>query len=208
MNCKKEYLRLYAVTDRSWLGERTLAQQVGEALEGGVTMLQLREKHLNKEDFLAEAWEIKELCDRYGVPLVINDDVDIAKAVDAAGVHLGQRDMDVAKARAILGQKKIIGASARTVGQARLAEAQGADYLGSGAVFGTSTKEDAKRISRETLSDICRSVDIPVVAIGGITAENLPKLEGTGIAGVAVVSAIFAQEDVREAARELRECCF
>ncbi len=204
MNCEKKDLILYAVTNRSWLGEKNMAQQVEEALQGGITMLQLREKSLSKEEFLEEAREIKKLCDRYDVPLIINDNVDIAKAVDAAGLHLGQQDMNVVKAREILGPDRIIGVSARTVEQALLAEEQGADYLGVGDVFGTSTKDDAKRISRETLFTICHAVDIPVAAIGGITAENLHELKGTGISGVAVVSAIFAKNDVLEAVLKLR----
>ncbi|MCD8300652.1 MAG: thiamine phosphate synthase [Clostridiales bacterium] len=204
MNCEKKDLILYAVTDRSWLGQKTLAQQVEEALMGGITMLQLREKSLGKEEFLAEAREIKELCDRYGVPLIINDDVEIAGAVDAAGVHLGQEDMDPGEARKILGPEAIIGVSARTAEQALLAQQLGADYLGVGDVFGTATKGDAKRISRETLAAICHAVDIPVAAIGGITAENVTQLKGSGIAGVAIVSAVFAQKNIKNATEQLK----
>lgn len=204
MNLQEKDLILYAVTDRSWLGKKTLAQQVEEALMGGITMLQLREKSLGREEFLAEALEIKKLCDRYSVPLIINDDVEIAGTAGAAGVHLGQEDMDPGKAREILGPDAVIGVSARTVKQALLAQDQGADYLGVGDVFGTATKGDAKRISRATLAEICRAVDIPVVAIGGITAENVRELKGTGISGIAVVSAIFSNDNIALAVRKLR----
>ncbi len=208
MNCVKENLLLYAVTDRTWLPEpgiEALAGQVEQALRGGVTMLQLREKELPQEEFLREAYVIKALCDRHGVPLIINDNVEIALAVDAAGVHLGLSDTGITKARALLGQKKIIGASARTVERAVLAEEKGADYLGVGAVFSTGTKRDAKTIDRETLVMICQAVSIPVAAIGGITADNVAQLAGSGVDGIAVVSAIFAQADIGASARSLRE---
>lgn len=204
MNLRKEDLRLYAVTDRSWLRGRTIYEQAEEALRGGVTLLQLREKELCDKTFLQEAVRMKELCDAYHVPLIINDNVEIAKAADAAGVHVGQSDTSVAEARAVLGPDRIIGVSARTVEQAVLAERQGADYLGVGAVFSTGTKQDAKQITMNTLREICTAVSIPVVAIGGITSENLMALKGSGIVGIAVVSAVFAQEKIEEAVRELR----
>ena len=204
MNLRKEDLKLYAVTDRSWLRGRTIYEQAEEALRGGVTMLQLREKGLCEDAFMQEAVQMREICDRYHVPLIINDNVAIAGAADAAGVHLGQNDMAVSEARAVLGPDRIIGVSARTVEQAVLAERQGADYLGVGAVFSTGTKRDAKQITRDTLREICMAVSIPVVAIGGITSENLMALKGSGIAGIAVVSAVFAQEKIEETVRELR----
>lgn len=204
-NCKKEQLLLYAVTDRHWLGEETLYNQVEKALKGGVTMLQLREKNKTPEEFLKEAKEIKNLCEAYKVPLIINDSVDIALEMDADGVHVGQSDMEAGEARKRLGPNKIIGVSARTVEQAIRAEKNGADYLGVGAVFHTGTKKDANEIDHKVLKDICNAVNIPVIAIGGITKENLSLLAGNGICGVAVVSAIFAQEDIENATKELKE---
>lgn len=205
MKCDKKDLLLYAVTDRRWLGGRRLADQVEEALKGGVTFVQLREKDLDEERFLEEAREIKELCGRYQVPFVINDNVDIAQAVDTDGVHVGQSDMEAGDVRARLGQDKIIGVSAQTVEQALLAESRGADYLGVGAVFATGSKADASEVDHETVKAICQAVHIPVIAIGGITRENVGALTGTGVCGVAVISAIFAQEDVEEGTRKLKE---
>lgn len=196
-------LRLYGVTDRSWLRGETLVQQVEKALQGGVTFLQLREKQLQEEEFLEEALKIRELCSRYHVPFVIDDNVKVALRSGADGVHLGQADMGIQEARRILGEDKIIGLSARTAGQAVQAEKDGADYLGAGAVFGTSTKSDAITLPKGILKEICRSVSIPVVAIGGINSSNLLELRGTGISGAAVVSAIFAAEDIAAAARRL-----
>ena len=207
MKCDKKDLLLYAVTDRRWLGSRRLADQVEEALKGGVTFVQLREKDLDEERFLEEAREIKELCGRYQVPFVINDNVDIAQAVDADGVHVGQSDMEAGDVRARLGQDKIIGVSAQTVEQALLAESRGADYLGVGAVFATGSKADASEVDHETVKAICQAVHIPVIAIGGITGENVGALTGTGVCGAAVISAIYAQEDVEEGTRKLKERC-
>ena len=204
MEFTRETLRLYAVTDRSWLGDQTLSEQVEAALKGGVTCVQLREKELNEADFLAEAMEIKEICHRYGVPLLINDNVQIALKSGADGVHLGQSDGDPAEARKILGEKAVIGVSARSVAQAKDAEEAGASYLGTGAVFGTSTKKDARPLDKETLKAVCNAVSIPVVAIGGIHKGNIEKLAGTGIAGVALVSAIFSAENIEEECRVLR----
>lgn len=206
MNCRSEELRLYAITDRHWLNGETLYQQVEKALKGGVTFLQLREKNLAEEDFIKEAREIKELCSKYNVPLIINDNVEIAREIDADGVHVGQSDMEAGDVRDRLGPDKIIGVSARTVEQALLAEVHGADYLGVGAVFSTSTKLDARNVSRETLREICKAVRIPVVAIGGITRDNVKELTGCGADGIAVISAVFAQEDIEGAARELKKC--
>ena len=204
MNCDKKDLLLYAVTDRSWLNGRTLYEQVEEALKGGVTFVQLREKNLDDTAFLQEAKEIKELCARYNVPFVINDNMDIAAEIDADGVHVGQSDMEAGDVRKKLGPDKIIGVSAQTVEQALRAQAHGADYLGVGAVFPTGSKADAVEVSHDTVREICRAVDIPVIAIGGITRENVIELKGTGICGIAVISAIFAQQDIEEAARTLK----
>ena len=197
-------MTLYAVTDRSWLGERTLVQVVEQVLRGGATFLQLREKELDRAAFLAEAKELKALTAKYRVPFVINDDIDIALESDADGVHLGQTDLMGRDARALIGPDKILGITANTVELAVAAEKAGADYIGAGAVFGTTTKQNAKNLSLDTLRDICRAVTIPVVAIGGINGDNLPRLAGTGAAGAAVVSALFAQKDPEEAARRLR----
>lgn len=199
----KEAMCLYAVTDSTWLKERTLPEVVEEALEGGATFIQIREKHLEYDEFVALAKEVKMVTDRYHVPYVINDEVGIAKLIDADGVHLGQNDEELAKAREILGPDKIIGVSAHNVEEAVAAEKNGADYLGVGAVFNTSTKTDVTDMSRETLRAICDAVSIPVVAIGGIKADNILELEGSHIDGVAVVSAIFAAEDIKEAAKDL-----
>lgn len=205
MNCNKKELLLYAVTDRSWLNGRTLYEQVEDALKGGATFIQLREKDLDADSFLKEAVEIKELCARYHVPFVINDNVEIAKKIDADGVHVGQHDMEASNVLAILGPDKIIGVSAQTVEQAVLAEKNGADYLGVGAVFHTGTKKDANSISHETVKQICEAVNIPVIAIGGISRENVMELQGTGVCGIAVVSAIFAAKNITEATKELKE---
>lgn len=203
MNCSSEDLLVYAVTDRSWLNGESLYSQVEKALKGGATFIQLREKELGEEDFLKEAIESKELCKRYHVPFVINDNVEIAYKMDADGVHVGQSDMEAGNVRAKLGSDKIIGVSAQTVEQALLAESCGADYLGVGAVFPTGTKSDAVEVDYETLKAICEAVHIPVVAIGGITSNNINELKGSGVSGVAVVSAIFASKDIEAATKEL-----
>ena len=197
-------MTLYAVSDRSWLGERTLAQVVEKVLRGGATFLQLREKELDREAILAEAREIQAIAARYRVPFVINDSVDIALACDADGVHVGQTDLMGRDVRALIGPDKILGITANTVELAVAAEKAGADYIGAGAVFGTTTKQNAKNLSLDTLKAICQAVSIPVVAIGGVNADNLPQLAGTGAAGAAVVSALFAQKDPEEAARRMR----
>jgi thiamine-phosphate pyrophosphorylase len=205
MKFAKEDLLLYAVTDRHWLKDETLENQVEKALQGGATFLQLREKSLDDDIFLAEAKEIQKLCKKYQVPFVINDNVDIALAIDADGVHVGQSDMEALDVRKRLGPDKIIGVSAQNVQQALLAQKHGADYLGVGAVFPTGSKDDAEDVSFETLKAICQAVDIPVIAIGGITKENVSELKGSGICGVAVISAIFAQKDIKAATKELKK---
>lgn len=206
MKCAKKDLLLYAVTDRRWLADgETLYQVVEQAIDGGVTFVQLREKGLAKDLFLEEAREIKKLCNARKIPFVINDSVDIALAMDADGVHVGQSDMEAGDVREKLGPDKIIGVSAQTVEQAKLAEAHGADYLGVGAVFATGSKDDAVEVGPQTLRDICQAVSIPVIAIGGISKENVSQLTGSGICGIAVISAIFAQKDVKAAAKELHD---
>jgi len=194
---------LYAVTDRAWLGEQSLAKQVEQAIQGGATFIQLREKNLPYEDFLKEAQQIKRITDTYNVPFVINDNVEVAIACAADGIHIGQDDMDLSTARNMIGDDKILGVSVQTVEQARLAEKGGADYVGVGAVFTTSTKLDATALPLRTLEAICQSVSIPVVAIGGINEKNILQLSGSGIDGVAVVSAIFAKQDIKKASQEL-----
>ena len=193
MNCRPEDMLLYAVTDRAWLNGETLESQVEKALKGGATFVQLREKELDEEMFLEEAKKIKKLCVEYHVPFVIND------------VHVGQSDMEAGKVREKLGPDKIIGVSCKNVEQALLAKKHGADYLGVGAMYPTRTKKDATAVTPEALSAICQAVDIPVVAIGGINKDRLEPLKGTGVDGVAVVSAIFAAEDIEKATRELKE---
>ncbi len=205
MKCSKEDLLLYAVTDRHWLGDRTLYEVVKESLDGGATFIQLREKNLDDETFLEEAKELKKLCKQYKVPFVINDNVDIALKIDADGVHVGQSDMEAGDVRAKLGPDKIIGVSAQTVEQAVLAEKRGADYLGVGAVFPTGSKDDADDVSFDTLKAICEAVSIPVIAIGGITLGNTPQLKGSGICGIAVISAIYAADDIKKATEELKK---
>lgn len=196
---------LYAITDRSWLNGKTLSEEVEKAIIGGATFIQLREKNLNFGDFLNEAIEIRKICNKYKIPFVIDDNVEIALKSGADGVHLGQNDMSIPQARRILGNNKIIGATARTAEQAIKAEQEGADYIGSGAVFATSTKSDTVPLSYENLCKICSSVSIPVVAIGGINIENVKSLKDSGISGVAVVSGIFKSDDVRKSAFNLKK---
>ena len=203
MKLKRSDLLLYAVTDRSWLGDESLYAQVEKALKGGVTMVQLREKELSDEAFYTEALEIQRLCRSYGVPFLINDNVELAARIDADGVHVGQNDLEAGRVRELLGPDKIVGVTAKTVEQALLAQERGADYLGSGAIFGTTTKKDAKPMDMELLRQITAAVDIPVVAIGGITADNIARLSGSGVAGAAVVSGIFAASDIEAECRKL-----
>ena len=204
MKCDKHTMLLYAVTDRAWVGEQTLYQQVESALKGGATCVQLREKHLDDADFLQEAIEIHALCQQYGVPLFINDNVDVAVKCHAEGIHVGQSDMEALDVRRKLGPDKIIGVSAQTVEQALLAEKHGADYLGVGAAFSTHTKTDVDVLPEGRLKEICDSVDVPVVAIGGIHKDNILKLKGSGADGVALVSAIFSAEDIEAECKELK----
>lgn len=205
MKCDKKDLILYAVTDRAWLGDMTLYEQVEEALKGGATFVQLREKELDDKAFIKEAFVIKELCRQYNVPFVINDNVDIAVKVNADGIHIGQKDMEAGYVRSVIGEDKILGVSAQTVEQAILAEKMGADYLGVGAVFTTGSKLDADDVSIDALKAICEAVSIPVVAIGGIGTGNILELTGSGICGVAVISAIFAADNIKKSTAELKK---
>lgn len=205
MKLQKDDLLLYTITDRSWLGDSTLTEQVEKALKGGITMLQLREKNMPYEQVRQTAIELKTLCRKYSIPFIINDYVELAKEIGADGVHVGQSDTSVSRARALLGENAIIGATAKTVEQALEAQAQGADYLGSGAVFGSGTKLDAKPMEHALLQSICEAVSIPVVAIGGITRENVSALKGRGMSGIAVIGGIFGQEDIQLAASELKK---
>ena len=205
MRFDKNMLPVYAVTDRTWLDGRTLIEVTEQAIAGGATCIQLREKELDKESFLQEAETLKALCESYKIPFIVNDDVDIAVRCEADGVHIGQHDMEAARVRELIGQDMILGVSAQTVEQALKAEKDGADYLGVGSVFSTGTKADADDVSLSELKAICEAVAIPVVAIGGISLDNIVELKGTGIDGVAVVSAIYAAKDPEAAARMLLE---
>ena len=203
MKCDKNSMLLYAVTDRAWTSGKTLYMQVEEALKGGATCIQLREKELGDDAFFREAVAIKELCNQYSIPFIVNDNVDIAIACGADGIHVGQTDMQADNVRSLIGENMILGISVQTVEQAMLAEQSGADYLGVGAVFSTSTKADADIVSLPVLKEICAAVSIPVVAIGGIYRHNIMKLAGTGIDGVALVSAIFASPEIEAECRTL-----
>ena len=204
MKCRKETMRLYAVTDRAWTGKQSLMEQTKAALKGGVTCVQLREKELDEENFLKEALEMKKLCGVYGIPFFLNDNVEIAVKCGADGIHVGQKDMEAGNVRALVGEEMMIGVSVQTAEQAAAAQEAGADYLGVGAVFNTTTKLDASEVSYETLKEICETVSIPVVAIGGISKKNMQELSGSGADGAALVSAIFSAEDIEEECRELR----
>ena len=204
MKCNKKHMLLYAVTDRAWVGKQSLYQQVEAALKGGVTCVQLREKELDEARFLQEARDICALCHQYKVPFIVNDNVDIAIACGADGVHVGQEDMEAVMVRRRVGDAMFLGVSAHTVEEARQAVRDGADYLGVGAVFPTNTKTDAGQMSNETLRAICGAVNVPIVAIGGINQNNIGKLAGSGVGGVALVSAIFSAKDIEGTCRELR----
>ena len=199
----RSYMPLYLVSDRQWLQGRTLEEVIACAVQAGVTCVQLREKDMDVQSFIEEAFSLKEVCANYHIPFIINDNVEVAMAVDADGIHVGQQDRSAKEVRALLGDDKIIGVSAQTVEDAVLAQEQGADYLGVGAVFTTSTKNDADDVSLKTLNEIVAAVDIPVIAIGGINEQNILTLKGSGIDGVAVVSAILAQDNICEATQAL-----
>ena len=205
MKCDKKAMLLYAVTDRAWVGKQSLYEQVKSALKGGATCVQLREKELDDTAFLNEAIEISALCKQYGVPFFINDNVEIAIKCHADGIHVGQEDMEAAQVRQRVGNDMIIGVSVHSVEEALEAVKNGADCLGVGAMFSTSTKTDVNVLPKETLRDICAAVNIPVVAIGGIGKSNISQLAGTGVDGVALVSAIFAADDIENECRMLRK---
>ena len=205
MKCDKKTMLLYAVTDRTWVGKQNLYEQVESALKGGVTCVQLREKELDEEEFLKEAIELALLCKQYNVPFFINDNVDIAIKCDADGIHVGQEDMEASKVRQRVGDDMMIGVSVHSVEEAIEAVNNGADYLGVGAMFSTSTKSDVSVLSKETLKDICQAVDVPVVAIGGIHKSNISQLSHTGVDGVALVSAIFGADDIEKECQFLRQ---
>lgn len=205
MKCDKKHMLLYAVTDRVWVGKQSLYEQVEAALKGGATCIQLREKELEKEKFLAEAMELSVLCRRYDVPFFINDNVEIAMKCHASGIHVGQEDMDAAQVRRLVGEDMMIGVSVHSREEALKAVKDGADCLGVGAVFSTSTKADADVLPMEVVREICDAVEIPVVAIGGISRSNILSLSGSGVDGVALVSAIFGAEDIEGECRCLRE---
>ncbi len=205
MRCKRETMLLYAVTDRSWVGKQTLFEQVESAIKGGVTCVQLREKELDETAFLDEAIAIGKLCRDHNVPFIVNDNVEIAMRCKADGIHVGQKDMEASNVRALVGTQMMIGVSAQSVEQALAAEKAGADYLGVGAVFSTTTKLDASDVTYQTLKDICSAVNIPVVAIGGINKENILQLSGSGVDGVALVSAIFSADDIESECKALKK---
>lgn len=204
MRCDKEHMLLYAVTDRAWTGKQTLYQQVEAALKGGVTCVQLREKELDEAEFLQEARDICALSRRYKVPFIVNDNVDIAVACGADGIHVGQEDLAAGEVRRRVGKNMILGVSVHTVEEAREAVRDGADYLGLGAIFPTGTKTNVDVMSRDTLQAICGVVDVPIVAIGGLNRDNILQLSGSGVDGVALVSAIFSAADIENTCRELR----
>ena len=205
MKLTEKDLLLYAVTDRAWAGERTLFEQVEAALRGGATVIQLREKHLTRPELIAEGRQLVKLCHSFGTPLIVNDDAEAARLSGADGVHVGAEDCPVAELRRRYGPDFIIGATAKTVEQAQNAEVAGADYLGVGAVFPSPTKTQALRITKEQLKEICASVRIPAVAIGGVNGNNMAELAGCGMAGFAVVSAIFGAADIEQATAALKE---
>lgn len=205
MKLSKDDLLLYAITDSSSLDKKVFFEKIEEALQGGVTILQLREKELDEDSFTDEAIEVKAICRKYGVPLIINDNVDVALKSGADGVHVGIEDMPIDEIRRKAPDSFIIGATCKTVEQAQSAERLGADYMGVGAVFPSPTKKNAVRITREQLKEICSSVSIPAVAIGGITLENVGELQDGGMSGIAVVSAVFSADDIQKAASLLKE---
>lgn len=205
MNSLKENLLLYVVSDRSWLGDNTLEDELEKAIQGGATFIQLREKNLDFDEFLNQAKSVKSLCEKHNIPFVINDNIEVAIKSNANGVHLGQSDTQLLKARKLMGDDKIIGISVQSVSQAIDAEKNGANYLGVGAIFDTKSKADAKNVSLDTLKEICSAVDIPVIAIGGICDKNIMQLANSGICGVAVISAILASADIKSSTSKLKK---
>ena len=205
MKFNENMLLLYAVTDQAWVGNQTLLEQIEDALKGGATIVQLREKKMDENSFVEEAIQVRDLCHKYHVPLIINDNVEVALKSGADGVHVGIEDAPVAEIRKRVSADFIIGATCKTVEQAKIAEAAGADYMGVGAVFPSPTKTNAVRITNEQLREIIASVSIPAVAIGGISYDNVCEIKGSSVSGVAVVSAIFGAEDIEKATALLKE---
>lgn len=204
MKFTKESLRLYAITDRNWLGNRSMAEEVEKALKAGITFLQIREKNITDAEYTTQATELCQLCHRYGVPLVVDDNIEVAIASGADGVHVGQKDIVDKDVRALIGKDRILGISANSVELAIAAEKAGADYIGVGSIELSPTKGESEVLTLDYVKEICNSVSIPVVAIGGINEHNIPKLRGVGVAGIAVISAIFGKEDVSQATQTLR----
>lgn len=205
MKFNKEFLKLYAVTDRSWIGNRSMSEEVEKSLKAGVTCLQIREKNISDEEYLSRSIELRKICNKYNVPFIVDDNVEIALASGADGVHVGQKDLLNRNIRAMIGSDKILGISANSVELAIAAEKAGADYIGVGSIQLSPTKGESKVLSLEYVQEICHSVSIPVVAIGGVNEQNIPKLKDTGVAGVAVISAIFGKDDVAEATYKLKK---
>lgn len=204
MKCNSRTMRLYAITDSAFAQNATLPEIVEAALKGGVTCVQLREKNISDDEYIAKAIEMKHLCEQYGVPLIINDNPYVALKSGADGVHIGQSDMKASDVRKIIGSDRILGITAKTVEQAVIAVKNGADYLGCGAIFASPTKTNAISITKDTLKEICRAVSVPVCAIGGITETNMTMLSDSGIDGVAMVSGIFANLDIEAACKRMR----
>ena len=205
MKFNEKMLLLYAVTDRAWVGKQTLLEQIEDALKGGATFIQLREKKLDEDSFVEDAIQVRDLCHKYNVPLIINDNVEVALKSGADGVHVGIEDTPVAEIRKRVPADFIIGATCKTVEQAKIAEASGADYMGVGAVFPSPTKTNAVRITNAQLHEIVSAVSIPAVAIGGISYDNVCEIKDSSVSGVAVVSAIFGAEDIEIATTLLKE---
>lgn len=199
----RDNLKLYAITDEYLGDEKEFLGKIEESLISGITILQLREKNLKTDEFLILALKVKKLCEKYKIPLIINDNVEVAIKCGADGIHVGQEDMKADVIRNLVGKEMILGVSAQNLEQAQIAESMGADYLGVGAIFTTSSKMDAKHVDIETLKNICENINIPVVAIGGINKENVNKLKDTKISGISVISAIFGQKDIKKSTKDL-----
>jgi len=201
----KESLKLYVITDRSWIGNRSMSEEVEKTLKAGATCLQIREKNISYDEYVSKSIELRKICNKYNVPFIVNDNIEVALASGADGVHVGQNDILNKNVRSIIGSDKILGISVNSIELAIAAEKAGADYIGVGSIQLSPTKGESKILSTEYVNEICNSVSIPVVAIGGINEQNIPILKGIGIAGVAVISAVFGKEDVAEATYKLRK---
>ena len=205
MKFTKESLKLYVITDRSWIGNRSMPEEVEKTLKSGATCLQIREKNISYDEYVSKSIELRKICNKYNVPFIVNDNIEVALASGADGVHVGQKDILNKNVRSIIGSDKILGISANSIELAIAAEKAGADYIGVGSIQISPTKGESKILSTEYVNEICNSVSIPVVAIGGINEQNILRLKGIGIAGVAVISAVFGKEDVAEATYKLRK---